>query len=111
MVLVCDMQHDKTGHIVHEFDVFMMATIAYHGDEDLSRRSPSLCRVYAEDNDFFYGQWVEISQLFDVGFPKETTRPLKNDERAYFSATRPEMLILSTGKDVTFEPIPNLTMH
>ena len=105
------MEQDKSGHIVHSFDVFMMATIAYHGKEDLSRASPGLCRIYAEDNDFFYGQWGESSQLFDVGFPKQTTRPLKNHERAYFSATRPEMLTISTGKVVTFEPIPSLTSH
>lgn len=105
------MERDKAGHIVHTFDVFMMATTAYYASEDISRGLPGLCRVYAEDEKYFYGQWVEISQLFDVWFPKDTTRPLKTHERAYFSALQPEMLMVSTGKEVSFEQIPNLTAH
>ena len=108
------MERDKAGHVVHKFDVFMMATIAYYAGEDLSRSLPGLCRVYAQDQKHFYGQWVELSQLFDVVFPKDTTRPLRTHERAYFSALQPEMLMLSTDKnilDVSLERIPSLTAH
>jgi hypothetical protein len=63
----------------------MMATTAIHKLGDISRKEEDLCRVYDEDEENYYGSWVEGFGFFDVRFPKETTRPLTEEEVAYWS--------------------------
>lgn len=61
----------------------MIALKAYAGKEhqhDISRMSEDLCAVFNEDDDNYYGQWVEGLGFFNVKFPKKTTRPLTDEE-------------------------------
>lgn len=60
--------------------VNMMATKAYHQLGDISSDEYDLCCVYNETPDYYVGQWVFGYGFFDVLFPKNTTRPLTEEE-------------------------------
>lgn len=59
----------------------MMATTAIHKLGDISRDEPDLCIVYKEDEENYIGNWVEGFGFIEVKFPKETTRPLTEEEK------------------------------
>lgn len=63
----------------------MMATKATHKLGDLSRSKPELCCIQSEDEDNYYGYWIEGLGFIDVQFPKSTTRELTEEEKAKFS--------------------------
>lgn len=63
---------------------YMMATVAIHKLGDISRTLNDICFVEEEDEDNFYGSWLTGFGFFGVRFPKETTRPLNEDEIRYF---------------------------
>lgn len=58
----------------------MMATKAFHKMGDISRDKPEYAYIVAEDDDNYYGSWIEGFGFIDVRFPKETTRILTPDE-------------------------------
>jgi hypothetical protein len=59
---------------------YMMATTAVHRMGDLSREKPSLCCVFQEDDDNYYGNWVSGYGFCEVQFPKQTTKELTPGE-------------------------------
>lgn len=61
---------------------YMMATRAFHLLGDISSDEPDLCHIYGiTENGFYYvGMWELGYGFFNVLFPKETTRPLTDDE-------------------------------
>lgn len=69
----------------------MMATKA-HGDplsphsRDISRDEPDLMRVDGEDGDCWVGHWIEGFGFINVYFPKATTRPCTETEKASYVA-------------------------
>ena len=64
---------------------YMMATTAIHQLGDISADTPDICRVYGEDDENYIGAWVTGFGFFDVKFPKTTTRPLTEEERAKYN--------------------------
>lgn len=58
----------------------MMSTQAFHKLGDISRDKPEYVYIVAEDDDNYYGHWVEGMGFVDVRFPKATTRILTPDE-------------------------------
>ena len=60
---------------------YMTATKAFHLLGEISSEEPGLCRVYAEDDDNFYGVYVTGFGFFDVRFPKSTTKTLTEKEK------------------------------
>ena len=64
---------------------YMMATKAYHQLGDLSRSNPKLCCIQSEDEDNYYGYWIEGLGFINVQFPKSTTRELTEKEKVKFS--------------------------
>lgn len=63
---------------------YVMATKAHHRLGDLSREVPDLCIVDSEDEDNYYGHWVDGFRFTHVRFPKATTRPLSESEIARY---------------------------
>lgn len=61
--------------------IYMMATTAIHKLGDISRDKPDLCIVFKEDEENFYGNFVEGFGFIHVRFPKKTTRPLTDKEK------------------------------
>jgi len=59
---------------------YMMATTAIHQAGDISRDDPDLCVIFEEDDTNYIGNWVTGLGFIDVKFPKETTRPLTEQE-------------------------------
>jgi hypothetical protein len=70
---------------------YMMATRAFHKLGDLSSDGPDLCRIYGDTREdfshvgYYVGSWVTGYGFFNVLFPKETTRPLTDEEVDYWS--------------------------
>jgi hypothetical protein len=64
---------------------YMMATKATHKLGDLSRKNPELACIQSEDEDNYYGYWIEGLGFIDVQFPKSTTRELTEEEKVKFS--------------------------
>ena len=64
---------------------FMMATTAIHKLGDISRDEPDLCRIYGEDGDDWIGAWITGFGLFDVRFPKSTTKELTPEDQEKYS--------------------------
>ena len=64
-------------------DKYMMATRATHKTGDLSRERPSLAIIYpdGEREDHYVGEWAAGIGFINVEFPKDTTRPLNDEER------------------------------
>lgn len=60
---------------------YLVATKAYHLTGDISRETPDLCVVFAEDEEFYYGNWVTGLGFIGVAFPKETTREPSDKEK------------------------------
>ena len=70
---------------------YMMGTIAHHGCAgDVSKESPHICLVYYEDEDGndWIGQWLEEPEVFDVRFPKQSTRDLTWEEKQLYHKRR-----------------------
>ena len=65
---------------------YMMATTAIHKLGDISRDTPDICSVYAEEGEDWIGAWVTGLGFFDVRFPKATTRELTEEEKATYRA-------------------------
>lgn len=63
----------------------MKATKAIHQLGDISRDVPEWCSIIEEDDENFYGVWVEGFGFYDVKFPKETTKPLTEEECKEFA--------------------------
>lgn len=63
---------------------FMMATKAEHKLGDISRGAPDLCVIQGETENAYIGNWVTGFGFIDVRFPKETTRPLTDEEKERF---------------------------
>ena len=59
---------------------YMMATKAIHKLGDISRDSEDLCIIYDEDEDNYIGEWVTGVGYIKVKFPKDSTRPLTEEE-------------------------------
>jgi len=66
---------------------YMMATQAFHQLVGFSSDFPELCRVISQDDDNYYGIWENRCELEDIRFPKETTRPLNEEEIDYYINT------------------------
>lgn len=68
---------------------YMMATTAFHFTGEISEEEPSLCAIGGEtrDDDFGYytGMWVLGYGYYNVLFPKNSTRPLTDEEVEYWS--------------------------
>jgi hypothetical protein len=64
---------------------YMMATTAIHRMGDLSSESPMLCRVNSEDDQNYFGSWVEGFGFSDIKFPKATTRNPTPEEREKYN--------------------------
>lgn len=67
-------------------DKYMMATRATHRCGDLSREKPSLAIIYpdGEREDHYVGEWASGIGFINVEFPKDTTRPLNDEERELY---------------------------
>ena len=76
----------------------MMATTATHKLGDISNDTPDLCHVYDQDEENYYGMWVEGLGFFDVKFPKETTRELTQEEIDYYESLTYTLAGVSYGK-------------
>jgi len=63
---------------------YMMATVAIHQLGDISRATPSLCLIQRQGLLNYYGHWVTGLGFVEVRFPKKTTRPLTQEERAQY---------------------------
>ena len=91
---------------------YMMATKAIHQLGDISSDTPDLCNIYAEEGDNYIGQWVTGFGLFDVKFPKSTTRELTKEEKGKFDGTiiaindTPRHTIKTKNKNRLQKPIP-----
>ena len=59
--------------------MILLATKAYHRLGDASQKKLRLCFVSRETEKFFIGYWRN-SYLFDVVFPKETTKKISSVE-------------------------------
>ena len=67
----------EKAHIMKDIKPkYMMATTAIHLLGDISEDAPELCRVFQEDDDNYYGNWVLGIGFMNVRFPKETTKDL-----------------------------------
>lgn len=62
----------------------MMATKATHKLGDISRDEEDIAFIYAEDGEFWIGQWWTGFGFFDVKFPKATTRELTEEEVNFY---------------------------
>lgn len=72
---------------------YMMATKAFHLTGDLSEDEPSLCRIYGITSEnpysgYYVGMWLLGYGYFHVLFPKETTKPLTDEDVEKWGATR-----------------------
>lgn len=67
-------------HREHTINKHMMGTKAYHKLGEISRDEPDLCHIYDQDDENWYGTWVEGFGFFDVRFPKDATRDLTQKE-------------------------------
>lgn len=65
---------------------YMMATRASHVLGDLSRDKPALAIILQETDTDFIGEWAEGIGFVNVVFPKDTTRPLTDDELRQYGA-------------------------
>ena len=63
---------------------YMMATTAIHQLGDISRDSHDLAYIHNEDEENYIGNWATGLGFIDVKFPKSTTRPLTDEETAYW---------------------------
>jgi len=68
-------------------DKYMMATTAIHKLGDLSRNPSDLCRVSKESVTDYYGMWITGMSVFNIRFPKETTRELTKEEIEKYNNT------------------------
>ncbi|HWT01166.1 MAG TPA: hypothetical protein VN256_13035 [Pyrinomonadaceae bacterium] len=73
-----------------EADTVMMATACYYGmageEDKLDTFSKADYAVIdGEDGDCYVGHWLAGLGIHGVRFPKETTRPMNEDERARFA--------------------------
>lgn len=59
---------------------YAMATKAIHQLGDISRDEPDLCYLKHEAEEHYTGAWVTGYGFINVRFPKETTRPLTQEE-------------------------------
>jgi hypothetical protein len=87
----------------------VVATKAYHLLGEISSEFPDWAWVSEEDVDNYYGRWVTGLGMFNVRFPKETTRLPTPDEEHRFSSVRPEIgglaqAMQAYGKD---RPLPD----
>lgn len=67
-------------------DRYMMATQALHTLGDISRDEPGLAIIYGETETDFIGEWATGFGFVNVHFPKESTRPLTEEERQHYGA-------------------------
>ena len=65
-----------------------MGTTAHHQLGDISREKPSYFVYDREDNENYYGSWVEGFGFINVRFPKESTRDLTKDEQLFVETHR-----------------------
>ena len=63
----------------------MMATKAFHKLGDISRKEPDLCQIKSENDESYFGSWVEGLGFINVEFPKATTRELTEEEKAFYN--------------------------
>jgi hypothetical protein len=64
----------------------MMATKAIHLTGDVSRDKPDLAYIRQETDTHYIGQWEAGFGFINVKFPKDTTRELTDEERAYYGS-------------------------
>lgn len=67
------------------FPKYMMATVAIHQLGDISRDEPDLCIICEEEEDSYYGNWLEGFGFVGVKFPKTSTRLLTPEEKERYS--------------------------
>lgn len=72
-------------------DRYMIATAATHPVGDLSRPDGGLAIVYDETAHDYIGEWATGIGFINVHFPKETTRELTADEKAFYRTKRIEV--------------------
>ncbi len=75
------------GYITRKFSKYIMASEYYHismGHEKYDEYE--LAHVYNEDDENYYGSYVEGIGAFDVRFPKKSCRPLTDDEIKQYSS-------------------------
>jgi hypothetical protein len=77
---------------------YMMATTAYHQLNNLSRKTPDLCHISAETDEYYIGMWKFGIGFFNVLFPKNTTRPLTEDEVEEYNGQRVAINSTPAGK-------------
>lgn len=66
---------------IDQVDVgYMIATTAFHLLGELSRPEGSLCHIHGQSHGYWVGSWVTGMGFVHVLFPKETTRPLTDEE-------------------------------
>jgi hypothetical protein len=86
--MIPDELKDENGYIVRKFKKYMMATKSWHPAFDWSEgNEPELCFVYNEDNENYYGNYIEGIGAFDVKFPKSHCRPLTEKEAIQYSSS------------------------
>jgi len=69
-----------------------MGTTAIHWLGDISREKPSYFIYDDEDNENYYGSWVEGYGFINVRFPKASTRDLTREEEI-FAETHGVMIV------------------
>lgn len=68
---------------------YAMATSAFtFGGRDISRNTPDLAWMESEDEENFYGRWLTGIGFINVKFPKDTVRPLTDEEVAHYNTKR-----------------------
>ena len=64
----------------------MMGTKAYHQLGELSSNVPDYCYITEECGDYWIGHWTTGMGFVNVHFPKETTRPLTDEEAEWLAS-------------------------
>lgn len=76
---------DKRRHLCET--VFMHGTTAHHLLGNISRPAGDVFVAAEETNDYWIGSWVTGFGYFNVLFPKETSRPLSDQELSYYNSS------------------------
>jgi hypothetical protein len=74
--------------IERKFLKYKIATACVYKHGDTFKGSDDLCYVYNEDEENWYGCWVEGFGFFDVAFPKATTRNLTQEELDHYKGVK-----------------------
>lgn len=69
-------------------DNLMMGTVAWGGPKateyDISRDEPDYFAAWSETDENYVGNWITGFGFFDVRFPKDTSRPVTDEEWEWF---------------------------